>query len=75
VADGTRHRRNRGRGPEAGRRQAHTEEHPLDGVEGRRDVRRPREVANDDVGAERAHGVGTVVVVVHQRPYGHATLT
>jgi O-acetyl-ADP-ribose deacetylase (regulator of RNase III) len=51
------------------------EEHPLGRVEGRRDICWPREVTNDDVGAERAQGVGAVVVVVRHRSYGPAALT
>jgi hypothetical protein len=47
----------------------------LDRVEGRRDICWPREVTNDDVGAERAQGVGAVVVVVRHRSYGPAALT
>jgi hypothetical protein len=47
----------------------------LDRVEGRRDIYWPREVTNDDVGAERAQGVGAVVVMVHHRSYGPAGLT
>ena len=50
------------------------EEHPLDRVEGRRHIRRPREVTEDDVGAEGAHG-GAVVVVVRHGSYGPAALT
>jgi hypothetical protein len=46
----------------------------LDRVEGRRDICWPREVTNDDFGAERAQGVGAVVVVRH-RSYGPAPLT
>jgi hypothetical protein len=41
-------------GFEEGRRKAHAEEHPLDRVEGRRDISRPREVADDNFGAEGA---------------------
>jgi hypothetical protein len=47
----------------------------LDRVEGRRDICRPREVTDDDVGAERAQGIGTVVVVVRHRSYRPAALT
>ena len=75
MADGTGHRRNGGGGLEVGRRQAHAEEHPLDRVEGRRDICRPREVTDDDVGAERAQGIGAVVVVVRHRSYGPPALT
>jgi hypothetical protein len=35
----------------------------------------PREVTDDDVGAERAQGIGAVVVVVRHRSYGPAALT
>jgi hypothetical protein len=75
VADSTGHRRNCGGGLEVGRRQAHAEEHPLDRVEGRRDICWPCEVTNDGVGAERAQRVGAVVVVVRHRSYGPAALT
>jgi len=47
----------------------------LDRVESRRDICWPREVTNDDVGAERAQGVGAVIVVVRHRSYGPAALT
>jgi hypothetical protein len=47
----------------------------LDRVEGRRDICWPREVTDDDVGAERAQGIGAVVVVVRHRSYGPAALT
>ncbi len=47
----------------------------MDRVEGRRDVRRPREVTDDNVGAERAQGIGAIAVVVCQRAYGPAALT
>jgi hypothetical protein len=47
----------------------------LDRVEGRRDICWPREVTDDDVGAERAHGNGAVVVVVRHRSHGPAALT
>jgi hypothetical protein len=47
----------------------------LDRVEGRRDICWPREVTDDDVGAERAQSVGAVVVVVRHRSYGPAALT
>ena len=42
---------------------------------GRRDICWPHEVTNDGVGAERAQGVGAVVVVVRHRSYGPAALT
>src|SRR3954470_14284188 len=68
-------RATRGAGLKVGRRQAHAEEHPLDRVEGRRDICRPREVTDDDVGAEREQGIGAVVVVGRRRVYGPAALT
>jgi hypothetical protein len=60
---------------EVGRSQAHAEEHPLDRVESRRDICRPREVTDHDVGAERAQGIGAVVVVVRHRSHGQPALT
>jgi hypothetical protein len=47
----------------------------LDRVEGIRDICWPREVTNDDVGAERAQSVGAVIVVVRHGSYGPAALT
>jgi hypothetical protein len=64
-----------GGGLEVGRCQAHAEEHLWNRGEGRRDICWPREVTDDDVGAERAQGVGAVVVVVRHRSYGPAALT
>jgi hypothetical protein len=42
---------------------------------GRRDICRPREVADDDVGAERAQGIGVVAVVVRHHSHRSALLT
>ena len=39
------------------------------------DICRPREVTDDDVGAERAQGIGAVVVVVRHRSHAPASLT
>ena len=75
VADGTGHRRNCGGGLEVGRHQAHAEEHPLGRVEGHGDICWPREVTDDDVGAQRPQGIGAVVVVVRHRSYGLVALT
>jgi len=47
----------------------------LDRVEGIRDICWPREVTNDDLGAERAQSVGAVVVVMRHSSYGPASLT
>jgi hypothetical protein len=47
----------------------------LDRVESRRDICRPREVADDDVGAERVQCIGAVVVVVRHRSHGKPALT
>ena len=55
---------------EVGRHQAHAEEHPLGRFEGHRDICWPREVTDDDTGAQRPQGIGAVVVVVHHRSYG-----
>jgi hypothetical protein len=47
----------------------------LDRLEGRRDICWPREITNDDLGAERAQSVSAVVVVVRHSSYGPAALT